>query len=70
MPILLNDEYLEQAGITLRELAKKSETPYSTLIKYFHLIDTRGLTTPLLHNARRIAAALNLPLDDVRFLGE
>lgn len=67
---LLNDEYLQEIGVSLSELSRKSGVPYSTLIKYFHLIDPRGIPAPLLPNARKIASALNVPLEELRFLGE
>ena len=68
--VMLNDGVLDSLGLNMAELSRRSGVPYSSLVKYFHLTDPRGLPSPTLRNARKITKALGLPLDDVCFLGE
>ena len=67
---LITEEFILSKGFTIAELARKTGIPYSTLIKYVHLIDKRGIPCPHLGTARKIASALCMPLDEMRFMGE
>jgi hypothetical protein len=68
--VTLTEENLRVMRLSIAELSRKAEIPYSTIVKYFHLIDPRGLPIPSLQNARKIAKVLDVPLEQIKFLGE
>ncbi len=66
--ILLDMNKLRELNFSVSTLSLKAQISYPTLCKYFRPEGQASL--PSLPNARKLAATLGMPLEQIQFMGE